>query len=241
MPAGEAAGARAEAGRRLLAASVAGPAAGGSGGAGRRRVAAALVAIAVPLVALALYADLGRPELADAPLAGRLAAGKGMEGVEAAIARMEARLTASPDDAKGWAALAPVYMHLGRFDDAAAAFRALLRLEGESGSRRADYGEALVGAAGGVVTAEARAAFDKALAEQPGLAAARFYLGLAAEQDGDKARALALYQGLSSETPANAPWAAALAARLAAVKGETAASGPAARRARRRRTTINRR
>ena len=56
---------------------------------------------------------------------------------------------------------------------------------------RADYGEALVGAAGGIVTADARAAFDKALAEQPGLPSARFYLGLAAEQDGDLQKAIA--------------------------------------------------
>ena len=147
--------------------------------------------------------------------------------MEAALARLEAHLAASPDDAKGWAVIAPVYMHLGRFDDAATAFGEILRLEGESADRRAGYGEALVGAAGGVVTADARAAFDKALAEQPGLPAARFYLGLAAEQDGDKSKAIAIYQGLLSETPPDAPWVAALKARLAAVKGESAPSAPA--------------
>ena len=61
----------------------------------------------------------------------------------------------------------------------------LLRLKGENGELRADYGEALVAAAGGVVTADARAAFEKALADTPGLPKARFYLALAAEQDGD--------------------------------------------------------
>jgi cytochrome c-type biogenesis protein CcmH len=228
LPAGEAAGARAEAGRRLIAASAAAPGRSGAGEAATpRRIGAALIVIVVPLVALALYADLGRPDMPDAPLAGRLADAKSGDGVEAAIARLEAHLTASPDDAKGWAVIAPVYMHLGRFDDAVAAFGEILRLEGESATQRAAYGEALVGAAGGIVTADARAAFDKALAEQPGLPAARFYLGLAAEQDGDKAKAIAIYQGLLSETPADAPWTAALAARLAAVKGESAPSAPA--------------
>ncbi len=228
LPAGEAAGARAEAGRRLIAASAAAPGRSGAGDAATpRRIGAALIVIVVPLVALALYADLGRPDMPDAPLAGRLADAKSADGVEAAIARLEAHLTASPDDAKGWAVIAPVYMHLGRFDDAVAAFGEILRLEGESATRRAAYGEALVGAAGGIVTADARAAFDKALADEPSLPAARFYLGLAAEQDGDKAKAIAIYQGLLSETPAEAPWAAALAARLAAVKGESAPSAPA--------------
>jgi cytochrome c-type biogenesis protein CcmH len=232
LPAGEAAGARAEAGRRLIAASAAAPGRSGAGEAATpRRIGAALIVIVVPLVALALYADLGRPDMPDAPLAGRLADAKSADGVEAAIARLEAHLTASPDDAKGWAVIAPVYMHLGRFDDAVAAFGEILRLEGESATRRAAYGEALVGAAGGIVTADARAAFDKALADEPSLPAARFYLGLAAEQDGDKAKAIAIYQGLLSETPAEAPWAAALAARLAAVKGESASAAPASQAA----------
>ncbi len=228
LPAEEAAGARAEAARRLIAASAAAPIESGVGEAATpRRIGAALIVVAVPLVALALYATLGRPDLSDAPLAGRMAAANSAEGVEAALARLEAHLAASPDDAKGWAVIAPVYMHLGRFDDAATAFGEILRLEGESADRRAGYGEALVGAAGGVVTADARAAFDKALAEQPGLPAARFYLGLAAEQDGDKSKAIAIYQGLLSETPPDAPWVAALKARLAAVKGESAPSAPA--------------
>ena len=228
LPAEEAAGARAEAARRLIAASGAAPVESGAGEAATpRRIGAVLILVAVPLVALALYADLGRPDLPDAPLAARVADAKSAEGVEAALARLEAHLAASPDDAKGWAVIAPVYMHLGRFDAAATAFAEILRLDGESADRRAGYGEALVGAAGGVVTADARAAFDKALAEQPGLPAARFYLGLAAEQDGDKPKAIAIYQGLLSVTPPDAPWAAALEARLAAVKGESAPSAPA--------------
>ncbi len=228
LPAEEAAGARAEAARRLIAASAAAPVESGVGEAATpRRAGAALILVAVPLVALALYANLGRPDLRDAPLAGRMADANSAESMEAALARIEAHLAASPDDAKGWAVIAPVYMHLGRFDDAATAFGQILRLEGESADRRAGYGEALVGAAGGVVTADARAAFDKALAEQPGLPAARFYLGLAAEQDGDKLKAIAIYQGLLSETPPDAPWVAALEARLAAVKGESAPSAPA--------------
>jgi cytochrome c-type biogenesis protein CcmH len=225
LPAEEAAGARAEAARRLIAASAAAPLECGAGEApALRRIAAALILIVIPVVALSLYADLGRPDLPDAPLAGRAADVRSAQGLEAAIARVEAHLAASPDDGRGWAAIAPVYMRLGRFEDAVNAFGESLRLNGESAARRADYGEALVGAAGGVVTADARAAFDKALAEQPGLPAARFYLGLAAEQDGDKPKAIAIYRGLLSEAPAKAPWAGALETRLAALEGESAPS-----------------
>jgi cytochrome c-type biogenesis protein CcmH len=110
-------------------------------------------------------------------------------------------------------------MKLGRFDDAVGAFKQALRLNGENAAVRADYGEALVGAAGGVVTADARAAFDKALAEQPGLPSARFYLGLAAEQDGDLQKAIAVYRALLGDAPPRAPWTPALQERLAALTG----------------------
>ena len=55
-------------------------------------------------------------------------------------------------------------MRLGRFEDAVKARRNALRLNGASADREADLGEALMAAANGVVTAEAKAAFERALA-----------------------------------------------------------------------------
>ena len=223
LPAEEAAGARAEAGRRLIAAAApterlaAEPP-------WLRRVAAIAIAVALPVVAVVLYADLGRPGLPDTPLAGRKVDSHGMDAVAAAVAHVEQQLAANPDNGAGWSLIAPVYMKLGRFDDAVNAYRQALRLNGENAEARAAYGEALVGAAGGVVTADARAAFDRALSEQAGLPAARFYLGLAAEQDGDFKKAIDSYRALLADAPPGAPWTSALQARLAALGGgDTAA------------------
>lgn len=66
---GELKAARAEAGRRLLAAADKGEAATGDG----RRLAL-IAAAATPLVAMALYFAVGQPGMADAPFAERLAA-----------------------------------------------------------------------------------------------------------------------------------------------------------------------
>ena len=224
LPADQAAGARVETARRLIAASAEEGEGAVADAPGRRRWAAIAIVVAAPVVALALYADLGRPDLADSPLAERKVETHGVAGVEAALARVERQIAANPDNGPAWALVAPVYMKLGRFDDAAEAYRQSLRLNGERAGMRADYGEALVGAAGGVVTADARAAFDKALAEEPGLPAARFYLGLAAEQDGDIAKATAAYRALLADAPPQAAWAPAVQARLAALAG----GGPAA-------------
>ena len=223
LPADEAAGARVEAARRLIAASAATADAAVVDAPGLRRWWAIAIVLAAPVVALALYVDLGRPDLPDAPLALRKVDTRGMSGVEAALAHVEQRLAANPDDGPGWALIAPVYMKLGRFDDAAAAYKQSLRLNGEDGAARADYGEALVGAAGGIVTADARAAFDQALAEKPGLPSARFYLGLAAEQDGDPQKAISIYRALLGDAPPRAAWRPALQARLAALTGAGAA------------------
>ena len=228
LPRDEAASARAEAGRRLIAAGATPPdPSSKSDSLRRRRAASALILIALPAIALGFYSYFGRPDLPDAPLAERKADTSSPEALEAAIAKIEAHLASSPDDARGWAVLAPVYMRLGRFDDAVAAYRQLLRLKGESGELRAMYGEALVAAAGGVVNSDARVAFEKALADTPGLPMARFYLALAAEQDGDTKGATQSYEALLPEAGGSAPWMIGLRARLAALKGEPAQASAA--------------
>ncbi len=220
----EAESARAEAARRLIAAS-SGVRQAPPPAAPRNRLAAAmLIALGLPAIAFPLYALLGQPQLPDEPLASRKAATETTGEIESAVAAVEARLIAKPDDGKGWAVIAPVYMRLERYADAAHAYSEALRLLGEDPMRRAAYGEALVAAAGGVVTDEAREAFDRALAEQPGQPQARFYLALGAEQDGRNADAIRAYEGLLADSPPNAQWRTAVNARLAALKGESAPS-----------------
>jgi cytochrome c-type biogenesis protein CcmH len=222
LPQGEAEGARAEAARRLIAAA-SGPSQGPPAAAWRTRVAAAaLMAVGLPAIAFPLYARLGQPAMPDEPLASRQIGPHNAGEIEAAVAAVEKRLIAKPDDGKGWAVIAPVYMRLERYSDAARAYSEALRLLGEDPLRRSAYGEALVAAAGGVVTDEARQQFDRALAEQPGQPQARFYRALATEQDGKKADATREYESLLADSPADAPWRGVVNARLSALKGEPA-------------------
>ena len=193
LPRGEAANARAEAARRLLALD-SGESKSTPGIPYARISVAAFVALGVPLIAFALYADLGRPRMGDEPLAGRPSA-MADKDITAAVSRVEAHLLAKPDDGKGWAVVAPVYVRLGRYDDAVHAYSEALRLLGAAdASLLANYGEALVAAAGGVVTDKARVAFQKALASNPASPEARFYLAVAAEQDGKAGDAIKAYE-----------------------------------------------
>jgi cytochrome c-type biogenesis protein CcmH len=215
--------ARAEAARRLLAdrAPAESPPA-------TSRIKAWLAGLAVvifvPAFSLSLYAVIGRPDLPDSPLTART-------DLQAAIAKIEEHLREHPDDGRGYEVLAPVYLHLGRAKDAVNAARAALRLLGETPARDSLYGETLVAAAHGTVTEEARQVFEAAVAKDSSAATPRFFLGLAAEQAGDKARAKEIWSKLVSDAPQDAPWVKPLRDRLSALDdaaGE-AANGIAAK------------
>jgi cytochrome c-type biogenesis protein CcmH len=98
-------------------------------------------------------------------------------------------------------------MRLGRFDDAVKARTNALRLNGETADREAALGEALVFAANGVVTADAKVAFEKAVGFDADHVQARYFLGVAAEQDGDQVRAAAIWSAMLANAPPDARWA----------------------------------
>jgi cytochrome c-type biogenesis protein CcmH len=148
----------------------------------------------IPVIALSLYAIYGSPELPAQPLAARLA--EAGQSVQVLVARVEERLARNPQDGMGWSVIAPVYMRLGRYADAAEAFRNASRLLGETAERSANLGEALALANDGTVDPEARQAFDKALSLEPNHSKSRFWIAISEEQAGRKAEAVAIYRSL---------------------------------------------
>ncbi|HEY1311393.1 MAG TPA: tetratricopeptide repeat protein, partial [Pseudolabrys sp.] len=128
-----------------------------------------------------------------------------------------------------WEVIAPVYMRHGRFDDAVHAWRNAIRLNGPSGTREAEFGEAQVAAANGVVTADAKAAFERALALDGQSVMARFYMGMAADQDGRRADADKIWRELLASAPPGAPWIEVVRHAIArnAPAGIAANAGPA--------------
>jgi cytochrome c-type biogenesis protein CcmH len=224
----EAVGARVEVSRRLIAAADAqpGPPSSASSATWRRRAVALVALVVLPFGAAAFYLALGSPSLPDQPLAPRLAASRSDPSVDTLIAQVEEHLSRRPEDGRGWEVIAPVYLRLGRFDDAVKARRNALRLNGATGEREAALGEALVFAANGVVTAEAKAAFERAIALDANRVEARYFLGLAAEQDGDYSQAAATWRALLEAAPPDAPWIDVLRGALARVNPGGATGSP---------------
>jgi cytochrome c-type biogenesis protein CcmH len=227
----EAEAARLEVSRRLLAAAEPAPpvasAAPQPQWAKRRRVAAVAALVILTLGPLSLYVALGSPNIPGEPAFARVSTATGSESIAGLVGQVEAHLARYPNDGAGWEVLAPVYARLGRLDDAVAARKKALTLNGATAVREADLGEAEVAAANGVVTAEAKSAFERAVASDAHEAKARYFLGLAAEQDGKSEEAAAVWRSLLADAPAGAPWVAFVRQALARVSnGPVVVAGP---------------
>jgi cytochrome c-type biogenesis protein CcmH len=230
----EAEAARVEVSRRLLAAADAQaaadkpPAASPSQPLRRRRTAAVAALLVLPIVPLGLYLMLGSPNIPGQPAFARVKTPQGNQSIDSLIGQVEEHLAKDPNDGAGWEVIAPVYMRLGRFDDAVEAWRKALTLNGDSAARESNFGEALVAAANGVVTAEAKRAFENALAQDPHEAKAHYFIGLADEQDGNREAAASTWRALLENAPAGAPWISFVRQALARVTGEPVpeATGP---------------
>jgi cytochrome c-type biogenesis protein CcmH len=223
----EAAGARVEVSRRLIAAADAqtAPLSSVSAAKWRRRALAVPALVLLPFGAVALYLALGSPSVSDQPLAARLAASRSNPSLDTLVAQVEDHLSRHPGDGRGWEVIAPVYLRLGRLDDAVKARRNALRLNGATAERETALGEALVFAANGLVTAEAKAAFQRAVGLDANGVQARYFLGLAAEQDGDRTQAAATWRALIAAAPPDAPWLDLLRRALARVESAAAPGG----------------
>lgn len=184
-----------------------------------RRMVALVALVGLPALAVAFYLPLGSPRLPDFPLADRARRPSASEPLDNLVAQVEARLETNPGDGRGWSVLAPVLARLGRFDEAVRAFRNSILTNGDSAERRADLGEAMAAAANGVITAEAKSEFERAVAIDGNEMKARYFLGLAAEQDGRADDAVSIWRGMLSDGAADAPWRPTVQAALARVGG----------------------
>ncbi|MGH6915858.1 MAG: tetratricopeptide repeat protein, partial [Geminicoccales bacterium] len=181
-----------------------------------------------PLLSGIIYWRLGSPDQPAAPFAGRAAerqraAEAGGPGdarapsIQSLIPPLEAHLEAHPDDLEGWLRLGQSYALTQDFERAATAYRRALAIDPKVAQAHSALGEALVMAGGGIVTEPAKQAFSRALELEPSDPRARFYTGLALAQQGARRQALDAWTALIRDSPADAPWLAALRQRATAL------------------------
>lgn len=190
LPEAEAAAGRLEIERRILAAGTAGPAAqatAASSSPGLQKWLPPALSLFVPLLALGVYLQLGRPGLPSAPFDPDHIAGHAAPqqlDVARLIAEARARLAQDPDNA-----------------DALSALGEGLTLEA-GGTVTQPAVEAL------------RRALAKAPPDDPGDPRTHYYLGLHEAQSGDSRAAVARWRALEERSPPDAPYLALLRAEI---------------------------
>ena len=230
----EAEAARVEVSRRLIAAAEAAKAtsavAAPAPARGIRWATLAAAIIVLPLGAGLIYLSLGSPNLAPVSMNAEASGQQFPEGIEQTVADVEKYLEANPKNGRGWELLAPVYLRLGRFDDAVRAGRNALEIFGPDAARLGDLGETIVVASNGVVTPEAKGLFTRANAADPEDVMAQYYLGLGAKQEGRRHEAVKRWTALISSAREGAEWLPMVKSALARVdeKGPTFAASPSA-------------
>ncbi len=189
----------------------------------RKEKGGALLAGSIALFMLGVgagtYGMVGRPGLAT-----RAAQGLTTRDVGGLVPYLIARVRKRPGDLQAWIFLARAYVTVNDSNDAAKAYARAVTVarlaHKEDPNLDAAYGEALVSAEG-QVSDEAMAAFNAALKLDPKNPPAQYYLGQGKAERNDKPGALALWQNLLAEVPANAPLHQALVDRIALLTSQT--------------------
>lgn len=227
LDANEAVGAKAELARELMRVKAAQPLARESG-VPRHLIVGGAVALTAALT-FGIYTALGRPDLPAMPLSARADVPPADFNLEDAIAKIETRLKQTPDDLRGWTVIAPAYMRLGRFADAAGALRHVIELDGATADRETDLGEALMMQNQGNAEGEPLELFKSAAARDPAHIRSRYYIASEDMRAGRFEEAKAGWEDLLKLAKGDEPWVATARAGLEAASngGASADAGPA--------------
>jgi cytochrome c-type biogenesis protein CcmH len=187
--------------------------------AGRRGGMAAGLAILLPASAILLYMGLGElrgldPDAVRAPVADSPHE-ISSEQIAGMVSSLAARLKDRPDDAEGWVMLGRSYAVLQRHQEAAAAYARAVALVPGDAQLLVDYADALAMAQERNLQGEPERLILRALALDPSNPKALALAGTVAFQKGDYPAAIARWQAMLEQLPAESELAAAVRASIA--------------------------
>lgn len=219
--------ARAEAGRRLLAAAGTRSAAP-AGDPRKLRLAVLGFALAAVATGMGIYATVGSPGAPDRPFARRLAEWRAADpatlGPAEAAAVLAGIAREQPDNGEVWSFLGRARAAAGDAFGAAQALERAVRLRPNSAEDWSALGEVLAELNGGQIGPDAERALRRALEIDPRAPGPRYALGRAAIAEGRREEGLTLWREALDVLPPDDPRRPALAAEIAAA----AAAPPAA-------------
>ncbi|SFS22385.1 c-type cytochrome biogenesis protein CcmI [Yoonia litorea] len=168
----------------------------------------------VPLFAVSYYMLMGSPQIDGLAFADRAEERQEAAQITDLSAQLYDRLVNEPDGgpSEGWMLLGQTYLRMGKFQDAADAFKVVSeRPEADSGVFSM-LSEALIYAENGVVTPPAEAAVDRAIALNPENPAAVYYKAVALSQKGEPQEGYDLLLSRLNSADGFYPWMESLVA-----------------------------
>jgi cytochrome c-type biogenesis protein CcmH len=199
-------------------------------GKGRKKAAAFgrtpvyAIALGIPLVAVALYIQLGnRAALsgsaavtpAQAPAsAGQPSGQMTQQAIEANVAKLAARMEQNPGDVQGWIMLGRSYLNLEKYSEASQAFAKASALKPDDADRLGDYAFALGMANGRRLEGRPLELINKALKLDPENPKALELAGSAAFEAKNYSQAIDYWQKLLKKTSPDTDLGQALSQRI---------------------------
>lgn len=174
------------------------------------------VLLLLPLFGYGLYSQLGRPDLLDSQAS---AAASSAQVMEDNIRHLAERLQKTPEDLQGWVLLARAYQVTQRPSQAQGAYEKALGLAPDNLELKVLYAQALAEAQGNRLQGRPAQIIAEVLAADPNFAHALWMAGLAAAEQGDAPAALAHWQKLKAQYPADSEDAKQLSGYIAMLTG----------------------
>ncbi|MBT3309614.1 MAG: c-type cytochrome biogenesis protein CcmI [Gammaproteobacteria bacterium] len=173
---------------------------------GAGRLAAVAVLVAVPVIAIGVYTQIGSPEAVDVQAASQRAEAKqGKVAFEDAVAQLEKKLAQDPSNLEGWMMLAKSYRYLGRNAEIVKVYQRALSHFGDHPDPQLllDYGEALADQQQGAWEGEPMVQLQRALEIDPNHADVLWFAGHIHFDMGKPQQALGYWERLSKVVPQN--------------------------------------
>jgi cytochrome c-type biogenesis protein CcmH len=166
-----------------------------------------VLAIAIPLLAVTLYANMGvynYEELAaKASTPTDTANMPNQEQIKGMVAKLAERMKANPNDAEGWVMLGKSYRYLQQFPKAAEAYAEAYKLLGDQTEVMLQYADALAFANNEQMAGKPAELIFKVLAKEPDNVTALWYGGMAKAQVGEAVEAVQMWRKLVALLPPN--------------------------------------
>ena len=182
-------------------------------------VAAAVVALAIPALAMGLYGAVGTPSASDPKTLAAASAPIGDAQIVAMVESLASKVRERPQDAKGWELLARSMAALGRFPESADAYEHVAKLVPASAQVFADWADALGMAQGRTLRGRPTELVKRALELDPNHQKALALAATAAMDAGDRAAAIGYWQRVAAQLPPGSPDAAQVASIIAEIRG----------------------